>query len=256
MLTAEMIEKQAIQLAMDFVLALLTIVGLKLLFSILRYATKKAFDVKKKIRSISARQEKKDQTIYKTINVVYSYLFGISAIIMTLIIFGVDVVAIVTSAGLIAIVITFAAQDLLNDIVAGFFILLEDYFYVGDFIETGGVSGTVKEIGLRATTIIATTGETHIILNRQLTNITNYTTVEGDFQFDFPLAYSNVNVQEAFEKIKTEINDYLPYEARVVGLFKPTDLSVSVRIHITEKKLDYPTYNQQIREAIVAIANI
>ncbi len=59
-------------------------------------------------------------------------------------------------AGVAGLAIGFGAQGFVNDVVTGFFILLEAQFDVGDVVKLGTISGTVTSLGLRTTVVKAT----------------------------------------------------------------------------------------------------
>jgi small conductance mechanosensitive channel len=69
----------------------------------------------------------------------------------------------------------FGAQSLVRDVIAGFFIILEDQFSVGDYITAGNYTGVVEELGLRITKIRDFSGELHIIPNGKIEAVTNRT---------------------------------------------------------------------------------
>src|SRR5699024_2950848 len=83
--------------------------------------------------------------------------------------------SILATAGLGGLAIGFVAQSLVKDVITGFFILFEDQYAVGDFIEIEGITGTVEEIGLRITKIRGFKGDLNIIPNGQILMVTNYT---------------------------------------------------------------------------------
>jgi len=86
---------------------------------------------------------------------------------------GVDITPILAGAGIAGIAIGLGAQALVKDILAGFFILLEDQFGVGDFIEAAGLSGTVERMSLRATWLRAISGTLHVIPNGEIRTVSN-----------------------------------------------------------------------------------
>ena len=88
-------------------------------------------------------------------------------------IFGVDVNAIVASVGILALIVGFGAESLIADLVTGFFMLFENQYNVGDIVEVGGFRGTVKEIGIRTTSIEDAGKNIKIINNSEMKNILN-----------------------------------------------------------------------------------
>ena len=77
-------------------------------------------------------------------------------------------------AGIISIIVGLGAQPVINDLVSGFFILLENLFLVGDYIETGTARGTVEAVDIRTTRIRDPNGQQHILRNGQLGAVINY----------------------------------------------------------------------------------
>jgi small-conductance mechanosensitive channel len=75
----------------------------------------------------------------------------------------------------IAAAVGFGAQDLVKDFLAGFFILMEDQFHVGDTVTIAGVTGTVEDIQLRVTLLRDLEGNQHFVPNGQITVTSNFT---------------------------------------------------------------------------------
>ena len=75
--------------------------------------------------------------------------------------------------------VTLAAEDVLGNVAGGLVILSSHPFAIGDFIESGGVSGTVEEISLNHTRLITPDGLTALLPNKELaaSKVTNYTTL-------------------------------------------------------------------------------
>ena len=94
------------------------------------------------------------------------------AFIMILHELGFNVMPILASAGLLGVAFSLGAQNFMKDIINGFFILLEDQFAIGDKVKLGDYSGTVEKINLRTTTLKDINGNTHIIPNSEIKQIT------------------------------------------------------------------------------------
>jgi moderate conductance mechanosensitive channel len=86
---------------------------------------------------------------------------------------GTDVTPILASAGVVGIAVGFGAQSLIKDLFAGFLILLEDQYNVGDTIKIGDTTGTVERMMLRATQIRALDGSLTTIPNGSITTVAN-----------------------------------------------------------------------------------
>lgn len=87
---------------------------------------------------------------------------------------GVKTASLLAGAGIVGLAVGFGAQNLVRDIISGFFIIFEHQYSVGDYIDAAGLSGKVEEVGLRMTKLRDWGGEVHIIPNGEITRVTNY----------------------------------------------------------------------------------
>ena len=124
--------------------------------------------------------ENKTKTLTSLLKSIIKYVTYFVAFVNILDIFGVDTASILAAAGVGGLAIGFGAQSLVKDIISGFFIIFEDQYNVGDYIEITGASGIVTEIGLRTTKIRAFGGEVHIVPNGEITRVTNHS--RGDMR--------------------------------------------------------------------------
>jgi small conductance mechanosensitive channel len=88
---------------------------------------------------------------------------------------GIDVRAVMVSAGVVGLAIGLGAQSLIKDVITGFFILFENLIAVGDVIEVGPHTGVVESVGLRVTKIRKFSGELRIVPNGELTAFGQHT---------------------------------------------------------------------------------
>lgn len=153
--------------------------------------------------------ERRETTLKKLIKNVLRYTVYFTAAIMILDnVLGAKVGPLLAGAGVAGLAIGFGAQNLVRDIISGFFIIFEDQFSVGDYILTSGVEGTVEEIGMRTTKIQSWTGEQHVIPNGNVTQVTNYSIYNGLAVVDVNIPYES-DVGNA-EKIIEEVGKTLP----------------------------------------------
>ena len=90
---------------------------------------------------------------------------------------GVNMSSLVALLSVGSLGITLAAEDILGNVAGGLVILSSHPFAIGDFIESGGVSGTVEEISLNHTKLTTPDGLTALLPNKELaaSKVTNYT---------------------------------------------------------------------------------
>jgi moderate conductance mechanosensitive channel len=87
---------------------------------------------------------------------------------------GINITPILASAGVLGIAIGLGAQSLIKDFFAGFLILLEEQFNVGDTVKIGETTGTVEQLTLRVTRVRALDGSLAIIPNGSVGAVVNY----------------------------------------------------------------------------------
>lgn len=146
------------------------------------------------------------QTLESLLKNIITYLVFFVATIMILQAFNVNTSAILASAGILGLAVGFGAQNMFKDIISGFFIIFEDQFAVGDYVEAGGAVGLVEEIGLRTCKIRQWTGQLHIIPNGEIKKITNYNRGHMMAVAEVGIAYEE-DIDRTIEVLRGECED-------------------------------------------------
>jgi small conductance mechanosensitive channel len=102
------------------------------------------------------------------------YVLYFGGVLMILRVFDVDTTPILAGAGVIGLAVGLGAQNFVADVVAGFFILFENQYLVGDYIQIGDAQGRVEAINIRCTQIRDESGKLVIIPNGQIKTVVNY----------------------------------------------------------------------------------
>ena len=97
----------------------------------------------------------------------------IVAIFVGLSTLGVDVTPLLAGAGIIGLAVGFGAQTLVQDLITGLFIVVEDSMSVGDFVEINGFMGTVEGFNLRTVRMRDLEGVVHHITFSKISSIHN-----------------------------------------------------------------------------------
>ncbi len=116
---------------------------------------------------------KRLHTLMDILNSAVRYLLYFVGAMTILERLGVPTGSIVATAGIGGLAIGFGAQNLIRDVITGFFILMENQYAVGDFVQIGEVSGIVEEMGIRVTKLRDRGGALHIIPNGLIQQVTN-----------------------------------------------------------------------------------
>lgn len=153
----------------------------------------------------------KGETICRLIDNFVKFATTICLFYFALSTFGVDTSTLVTSAGILTLIVGLGAQSLVSDILAGLFIVFEGEFQVGDIVTIDGYRGTVIEIGVRTTKVKEGAGNVKIFSNSSVKNVLNmtkdYSFVACDMSIEYneDLHYVEKVLQEEFPNIKKKL---------------------------------------------------
>ncbi|MGL9728251.1 mechanosensitive ion channel family protein [Enterococcus sp. DIV0756] len=183
----------------------ITILAVLILFYLIRkigsFLINQSFDRQKKKMTDNATRI---ETIHALSMNVFSYtlfFFFLYSILDTL---GIPVGSLLAGAGIAGIAIGLGAQGFTNDIITGFFIIMEQQIDVGDYIRLTDlqVEGTVTSVGIRMLQMKSTDGTVHFIPNRNITTISNLSRAHMQVKVDI-----RIQPDEGFDKISQLIEE-------------------------------------------------
>ncbi len=154
------------------------------------------------------REESQDQlairskTLSSIVVQVVTVIISVLAIVMILSQLGVEITPLLAGIGVASLAFGFAAQNIIRDYLNGFFILMEDWYRVGEWIAVIGVEGTVEQITLRRTLLREIDGTLHSIPNSQISFSSNRTRDWGRINLSISVAYG-----EHLDRVYTIINE-------------------------------------------------
>lgn len=152
--------------------------------------------IRREKRGSKLLSNKKGRTYLKMIKSVVGYVLLVIALVLILQIFGVDTSSLLAGMGIVGIVVGFAIQDALKDIIRGFDIISDNYYNVGDVVKYDGMTGKVVSIGVKTTKIQdLTTSNIVSIANR---NIEQVEVLAGLVFINIPLPYE-LKIEKAEE---------------------------------------------------------
>ena len=151
-----------------------------------------------------ARIKRRDTAVTLVRNILRYITFAIVGLFIVSIFIG-DALPTIAGASILAAVIGFGAQNLFRDIIAGFFILFEGQYSVGDFIwvEAAKAAGIVEEFGLRTTTLRTPSGELVYIPNGSITSVLKY----GSGQQNYTISVQ-LKDEEAANRVLEELDEH------------------------------------------------
>ena len=204
-----------------------------IVISILVYLLVKQIIEKKFKASTKYGLHKKSITIMHLITNIIKYVVIIVATILMLDVWGVDTKAMIASLGVVGVIAGLALQDILKDFLAGFAIIVNNEFDVGDNIKIGDFRGDVIELGMKNTKIRAYSGEVKIIANRNINEVINYSTQTSKCIVDITVSYSaDINkTEKVLQKVCETLSKTTPYLTSDVTLLGIQDLAESAVIY-------------------------
>ena len=129
-------------------------VGMKLLGALILFLVGRwLIGLSSRMLTAALNRQHLDKTLVSYVTTALSVLLNIILIIAILGYFGVETTSFAALIAAMGIAIGAALAGLLANVAAGIFLIILRPFKVGDFVTAGGVTGTVKEIGLFVTTI-------------------------------------------------------------------------------------------------------
>lgn len=153
-------------------------------------------------KKLKTKEEKRTITVVSLITNIIKYVIILIDVIIILGIYGIPTASIIASLGAVGVVLGLALQDTLKDFVSGFFIITDNLYRMGDWIEIDDFEGEVISIGLKTTQIRAYTGEVKIISNRTVTEVINYNLSNTLAIVDIPIPY-----EEDYEKAEQVLSE-------------------------------------------------
>jgi moderate conductance mechanosensitive channel len=164
------------------VLAIVRLIGIVIVYVLARFLLFRLIDgVSEQMitrgrgaESDAAARVARTKTLQGLLKSIVTYVLFFIAAVMTLSAFNINVAPVLTAAGVVGLAVGFGAQRLVRDVIAGFFILLENQFSVGEYVTMAGVSGSVEEIGMRITRLRDDSGKLNIIPNGDIASVCNH----------------------------------------------------------------------------------
>lgn len=200
--------------------------------------------------------EKKSGTLSGLMKSIVRYTIYIIMFISILNVLNIPTESILAAAGLGGLAIGFGAQNLVKDVISGFFILFEDQYAVGDYVTIGSVTGTVEEMALRTTKIRAFNGDLHIIPNGEIKIVTNHSRGNSLAIVEIGIAYEeDINkaikvMNDVGEKYYENNKDKVVEPPVVLGVTSIGNCEVKIRMIIRTLPLKHWSVEREVRKEI------
>ncbi|MBN9564121.1 MAG: mechanosensitive ion channel [Alphaproteobacteria bacterium] len=153
---------------------------------------------------------------------------------------GINIAPLLAGAGVVGIAIGFGSQKLVQDVITGLFLLLENAVQVGDVVTVAGLGGSVEHLSIRSIRLRAEDGSVHVIPFSSVTTVTNMTR-----DFGYAVIEASVSYNDEYDDVVTVLRDIVKEmreeprwaseirdDLEVMGLEKFADSSILIKARI------------------------
>ncbi len=227
------------------------IIGI-IIFKLLKNIINKTTSKKKNLKNY---QKQKINTLKILIINIIKYTIITFIILAILSEYGINVKSILAGLGIGTALIGLAFQDLAKDLIAGFSIITESSYEIGDTIEVDNFMGEVISIGLRTTRIKNYKGAVKIIANRYMDNLINYSNNNSLAVVDISIAYEQKEekIEKVFEDLFSNLNGKIPYATKdleLLGVNELLDSAVIYRIAVETEPMKQMAVERYLKKEI------
>ena len=206
------------------------------------------------VHKLLAKTQRIDPTVAGFFSIFVRYAVLVVVVIMVLGQFGVQTASIITALGAAGLAIGLALQGTLQNIAAGIMLMVLRPFRVGEYIDAGGITGTIVEIGLFATELKTLDGLYRMAPNSELWNVevTNYSRL-SERRYDLVVG---IGYEDDIGKAQSVLMELAEADDRVLSDPKPWafvselgDSAVAVTLRYWTTTSDWWTTSREMTKA-------
>lgn len=210
---------------------------------------------KKSESLLKTQQSQRVKTVNMLILNIIKYIIVIIVLLAILANFGINVSSLIAGLGITTAILGLAFQDLAKDIIAGFSIITEAQYEVGDTIEVDGFMGEVVFLGLKTTRIRNYKGATKIISNHYMDKIINYSLNNSLAVVDVSVGYEHKpeEVEKVLKSLSENLKNKIPAakgELQIWGINELDDSSMVYRVVLEVEAMQHFVVERQLRKEI------
>lgn len=200
---------------------LIMVVVFFLIYHLLQHGIERLINLR--FTRFSGEQQRRAQTVLSLTHNLVFIIFSFFAVMALLNEFNIDTTSLLAGASIIGLAVGVGAQSLVKDFVAGFFLMLENQYSIGDIVTVKGFTGFVSDVSFRTTKIQSFDKVVHTIPNGLIDIVSNYTkgmyiaNVQIEVHQDIEPKRVMDILNEALEEIKQR-DDIISADASVGGI--------------------------------------
>ena len=177
------------------------------------------------------------ETLWSMMRRMLMIVFVVIGALTAALVLDIPITPLLAVGSAVGVAVGFGAQDLVKSVIAGFFILAEDQYHIGDVVKLAGVAGAVVDIRPRVTVLRDLDGNVHYIPNGEIMVATNLTQEFAQVVLDIGVAYKE-SVDRVIEVITDELvalqqseewSSRILEEPQILGVDSLGDSAVTIR---------------------------
>ena len=242
---------------------LILIIVLIITLRVFKFAVKrlKKFLILRSIRSQeedNTETEKRVNTLMGILRSLGKVMIWILFIMILLNKLGINIGPLLAGVGILGLAIGFGAQELVRDVITGFFILLENQIRTGDVAIINGTGGLVEKIELRTVTMRDFSGVVHIVQNGKINTLSNMTKEWSAMVFDIGVAYkeNTDSVVEVIREVGTQLQEDEKFGPKIIepievfGVDKFGDSAVVIKARLKTRPIEQWNVGREFRRRL------
>jgi len=171
---------------------------------------------------------------------------------------GLDITPILAGAGIVGLAVGFGAQNLVRDVISGFFLILENQVRIGDVAIINGTGGLVEAITFRIIVLRDLAGVVHVFPNGTITTLSNMTKVWSAFVIDVEVAYreDTDRVVEVMRRVAEELRldpmfrDKILEPMEIFGVDRFAESSVVIKARMKTRPIEQWNVEREYRRRL------
>lgn len=192
-----------------------------------------------------SESEKRAETLVRLLRQAVVIMIWVVAGLVVLRELGVEIGPILASAGILGLAVGFGAQNLVRDVISGFFLILENQVRVGDVAIVNGTGGLVEKISFRTMVLRDLSGIVHVFPNGSVNTLANLTREWSAYVFDIGVAYKEDvdRVMDLMREVGSELSKdphfgpMMVDEVEIFGVDKFADSAVIIKGRLRTKPI-------------------
>lgn len=188
---------------------------------------------------------KRVETLTRLVRQAVNLILLITVFLVVLRELGVNIAPILAGAGILGLAVGFGAQNLVRDVISGFFFILENQVRVGDVAIINGTGGLVEAVNFRTIVLRDVSATVHVFPNGTIDTLSNMTHTWSAYVFDIGVAYKEDTdrVVELLQQVGRQMRedpDFGPHiteDLEIFGVNKFADSAVEIKGRIKTKPI-------------------